>query len=335
LLRFSLQQVVVAAALVAACGGDTVSDPAGPGTPRASLALTFTNLTPPASGQYEAWLTGADGRPVSLGRFTDGTSGVRADISGATDGARIDVTWEAANDADGVPSAQRLLTGRLAKGRATLDVADAVTLNELPMRASPGQFTMFSPSDNGFRGYPSHEESGIWLFNMAPNQTEQRDMWVRLTPLREGWVYEGWMVRDIDTPSATWLSYGKFRPDNTGAVNQRDDTGWGPFSGHPDFLKGEEEFPGDDWISNDLGLPLPNGLSLPLNLRERNPSGTLRWTHVITVEPASDKGEPYTTERPFILRPYQDSFGDGAPGVARAITRRDERIPRGTAVRTP
>ena len=94
-----------------------------------------------------------------------------------------------------------------------LGVVSALTVGSASMRERPGQFTMFSPSDNGLYGYPSHEESGIWLFNMAPRATEQRDMWVRLTPLREGWIYEGWMVRDIDTPQSIWLSYGKFLPD--------------------------------------------------------------------------------------------------------------------------
>jgi len=204
-----------------------------------------------------------------------------------------------------------------------------VTASDLPLRERPGQFTMFSPSDNFRNGYPSHEESGIWLFNMAPRETQQGDMWVRLTQLQQGWVYEGWMVRDIDTPNAVWLSYGKFLPDASGTVNTRDDTGWGEFSGVTDFLKGEEEFPGDDWISNPLGYQVPGGLSLPLNLREKSTTGAGRWTHLITIEPSSDRGEPVTTPRPFTIRPYRDPFGDGAPGTARTITFRADGVPRG------
>jgi hypothetical protein len=100
---------------------------------------------------------------------------------------------------------------------------------------------------------------------------------------------------DGQRPRFAWrhlASYGKFLPDQTGTVNRRDDTGWGPFSGVTNYLTaGEEEFPGDDWISNPLGLPIPSGLALPLNLREKNASGTWRWTHVITIEPTSDRGE--------------------------------------------
>jgi hypothetical protein len=141
------------------------------------------------------------------------------------------------------------------------------------------------------------------------------------------------MVRDIDTPSAIWLSYGKFLPDATGAVNSRDDTGWGPFSGVTNFLTaGEEEFPGDDWISNPLGFPLPAGLTLPLDLREKNPGGTWRWTHVITVEPTSDRGEGVRNEKPFTIRPYRDPFGDGAPGSPRTITFRPDGLPSGQVV---
>jgi hypothetical protein len=128
------------------------------------------------------------------------------------------------------------------------------------------------------------------------------------------------------------LSYGKFLPDYTGAVNSRDDTGWGPFSGVLDFkTAGEEEFPGDDWISNPLNLPFPKDLTLPLNLRETNAAGQLRWTHVITIEPMSNKGEPIGSERPFFIRPYQDAFGSAGPGIARSITFRPENVPSGRA----
>jgi hypothetical protein len=52
---------------------------------------------------------------------------------------------------------------------------------------------------------------------------------------------------------------------------------------------------------------------------------------VITIEPASNRGEPIGSERPFFIRPYQDLFGDGAPGIPRAITFRPENIPSGRA----
>ena len=312
----------------AGCGGDpTASVSAG-----ATLALSVTGLSSldaTTDGRYEAWVLDRAGTSYSLGTVDPRSGSSLAFSNPVADPATFLITYEPRGDTDAGPSSHRLLAGPIRGGRAQLSVQGAVTASDLPLRERPGQFTMFSPSDNFRNGYPSHEESGIWLFNMAPRETQQGDMWVRLTQLQEGWVYEGWMVRDIDTPNAVWLSYGKFLPDASGTVNTRDDTGWGEFSGVTDFLKGEEEFPGDDWISNPLGYQVPGGLSLPLNLREKSTTGAGRWTHLITIEPSSDRGEPVTTPRPFTIRPYRDPFGDGAPGTARTITFRADGVPRG------
>ena len=332
--RMSGKPGMLAFVLLAACGGaDGVGNPVTPPSATRTLTASFPTLgalEPSREGQYAIWVVPNGGAAVLLGRFAGGNGTTISSAIPAGDFERIDVTVEPPGDSDPLPSPQRILTGVLSGRQAMLGVVSALTVGSAAMRERPGQFTMFSPSDNGLYGYPSHEESGIWLFNMAPRATEQRDMWVRLTPLREGWIYEGWMVRDIDTPQAIWLSYGKFLPDPTGAVNTRDDSGWGPFSGVADFRYGEEEFPGDDWIANILGLPFPAGLTLPLNLRETTSGGTARWTHVISIEPAWNKGESMTTERPFVLRPYQDPFGDGEPGIPRTITFHASRLPQGT-----
>ena len=312
----------------AGCG----SDPTASVSVGATLALSVTGLSAldaTTDGRYEAWVVDRAGTPYSLGTVDTRSGGSLTFPSPVADPATFLITYEPRGDTDPGPSSHRLLAGPIRGGRAQLSVQGAVTASDLPLRERPGQFTMFSPSDNFRNGYPSHEESGIWLFNMAPRETQQGDMWVRLTQLQQGWVYEGWMVRDIDTPNAVWLSYGKFLPDASGTVNTRDDTGWGEFSGVTDFLKGEEEFPGDDWISNPLGYQVPGGLTLPLNLREKSATGAGRWTHLITIEPSSDRGEPVTTPRPFTIRPYRDPFGDGAPGAARTITFRADGVPRG------
>lgn len=336
-MRDSAPTGVVAAALLLAvvgCGGsDTpTGTPIGAG---ATLVMTVSGLNaldPAVDGRYEAWVVNRGGAASSLGTVDPRAGTSFTFTNPAADAASVLVTYEPRGDTDPAPSSHRLLAGRFQSGRATLSVVGAITLNDTPLREKPGQFTMFSPSDNATHGYPSFEESGVWLFNMAPRETAQGDMWVRLAQLEPGWVYEGWMVRDIDTPGAVWLSYGKFLPDASGTVNTRDDTGWGEFSGVTDFLKNEEEFPGDDWISNPLGYPVPGGLTLPLNLREKTPTGASRWTHLITVEPSSDRGEPVTTPRPFTVRPYRDPFGDGGPGIPRSITFRAEGVPRGEVV---
>jgi hypothetical protein len=245
----------------------------------------------------------------------------------------VEITVEPPGASDGSPSAQRLLRGAIRGASAELSIPGAVTQGDLELKGQPGTFTMFSPSNNSWAGYPSHEEAGIWLFNVRPRETPQNDTWVRLTQLQAGWTYEGWMVRDFGLPNAIWLSYGKFTPDYTGAVTGRDDTGWGPFSGVLDFqTAGEEEFPGDDWISNPLDFPFPAELALPLDLREKTPAGASRWTHVITIEPARDRGEPIGSEQPFFIRPYHDPFGDGGPAAPRVITFHDETIPRARIV---
>lgn len=318
------------ALLAAGCSGG--SDGTGPDQPGLVLSLSGVRpLDPGTEGSYEAWVITRTGQAVSAGKFA-WSGGTVVLASPGVEAGGVEVTIEPPDDANPAPSPQRLLTGALSEGRATLSVEGALTQGVLALRREPGQFTMFSPSDNAEHGYPSFEESGVWLFNMTPRETPQNDLWVRLTQLREGWTYEGWMVRDHGTSGAIWLSYGKFLPDQTGTISRRDDTGWGPFSGVLDFMTaGEEEYPGDDWIANPLGLPLPNGITLPLNLREKDAQGRGRWSHVITIEPAWNKGEAISSERPFLVAPYRDPFGDGAPGTARTISYREDGVPHGTA----
>jgi hypothetical protein len=326
--RFRLFLIAVMLPAVG-CGGSDATGPAGTGL---SLSLTgLRKLNADTEGSYEAWVVEANGSLISAGKFSDGGGTVRFALPVPSPSGVV-ITVEPPGDTDPGPSSQRLLTGSFKGASASLNVDGAVTQGTLALREQPGQFTMFSPSDNLVNGYPSFEESGVWLFNMAPKDTPQNDGWVRLTQIRDGWIYEGWMVRDYGTSSAIWLSYGKFRPDQSGAVNSRDDTGWGPFSGVLDFqTAGEEEYPGDDWISNPLQLPFPSALTLPLNLRETTTSGQSRWTHVITIEPSWNKGEALTTERPFLIVPYRDPFGTGAPGDPRTITYHSDGVPRGTA----
>ena len=318
------------ACAVGACGDSSpTSLPAD-----ATIELTVSGLRAaevPAPGRYAAWAFDRTGTVVALGLLDGNASYSWPNPLPGLDGVQI--SYEPTGVAGSAPSGPLLLRGELHGDNASLSVSGAVTLGGQQLRTQPGQFTMFTPSDNAVHGYPSFEESGVWLFNMAPRETPQNDMWVRLTQLQSGWTYEGWMVRDIDSPAAVWLSYGKFLPDATGAVNKRDDTGWGPFSGVTNFsTAGEEEFPGDDWISNPLGFPVPSGLTLPLNLREKNASGAWRWTHVITIEPLSDRGEGVGRETPFAIRPYRDVFGDGAPGVPRTISFRADGVPSGHVV---
>jgi hypothetical protein len=310
-----------------ACGdGGPSGPPLEVGTRFVLMTTGLPALDAQREGSYEAWAIDGAGVAHSMGAVAPGTSTLMNPIAGLR---AVEITVEPPGARDAVPSPQRLLRGAIDAAAADLTIVGAITQGNLELRRQPGTFTMFSPSNNSWEGYPSHEESGIWLFNVRPRETPQNDAWVRLTQLQPGWTYEGWMVRDFGAPNVVWLSYGKFVPDQTSAVSGRDDTGWGPFSGVLDFhTAGEEEFPGDDWISNPLNFPFPAGLTLPLDLREKTPSGASRWTHVITIEPSLDRGEPIGSERPFFLRLYRDAFGDGGPAVPRVITFHEDAIPR-------
>ena len=314
---------------ILACG-DNPTAPIDAGRPLVVSTTSLPALDPQREGFYEAWAIDGTGRAHSMGVLVPGATTLASPVGGIV---AIEITVEPPGAPDASPSAQRLLRGAVGGKSFGLSIAGAVTQGDLQLHRQPGTFTMFSPSDNSWAGYPSHEESGIWLFNVRPRDTPQNDAWVRLAQLDAGWTYEGWMVRDFGAPEAIWLSYGKFAPDQTGAVSGRDDTGWGPFSGVLDFqTAGEEEFPGDDWISNPLNFPFPAALTLPLDLREKTLAGASRWTHVVTIEPARDRGEPIGAERPFFMRPYRDPFGDGASDEPRIITFHDETIPHARVV---
>ena len=316
---------------ILACGDSPTAPAIGAGQRLVITSTSLPALDAQREGSYEVWAIDGGERAHSMGVLVPG---VATTLVSPVDGiVAIEITVEPPGVPDAAPSAHRVLRGPVRGASVELSVSGAVTQGDLQLHRQPGTFTMFSPSDNSWAGYPSHEESGIWLFNVRPRETPQNDAWVRLAQLDAGWTYEGWMVRDFGAPDAIWLSYGKFRPDQTGAVSGRDDTGWGPFSGVLDFqTAGEEEFPGDDWISNPLNFPFPAALTLPLDLREQTAGSASRWTHVITIEPARDRGEPIGAERPFFMRPYRDPFGDGASDEPRIITFHDETIPHARVV---
>jgi hypothetical protein len=308
------------------CGGDSTSPRLAASDPLTLSTTALPALDAAREGRYVLWFLDKAGAAHSAGTITPGSAVAVVTPIADPVSARITVERPGTNGVG--PSPQVLLSGGFRDGRASLEVVGAVTQTGVPLRPRPGQFTMFSPSDNDIHGYPSHEEAGVWLFNMNPSATDQKDFYVRMAQLQPGWIYEGWMVRDYGSADEIWLSYGKFLPDWTGTLNSADDTGWGPFSGITDYATYRaEDFPGDDWISNPLHLPFPSQLTLPLNLRERDGSGRLRWTHVISIEPNTDKGEPIGSERPFLLRPYVDPFGDLNPGMPRTITIHPEAVP--------
>ncbi len=320
---------LLAAATVATasgCGGGITEV-----APGAHMELILRGLRPldaATEGSYEAWITDASGVVVSAGRFVIPVTGSprssRVQITiPVAHAARLSITVEPPGDADARPSPSTLLAGDIADGHAALSILGSVT-DGRPLQTDPGHHSLFTSSNNVELGYPSYENSGLWLFSISTRVNKHGTREVKLTPLTRGWTYEGWLVRRPGTAEEVWLPYGKFTPDRESLLTSRDNTGSGVFSGDADFLNGGvEDVPGDEWtttrVSKQLGLTVPGGLTLPLALDSVDATGAAVWYHVITIEPVADEDEPLLTDRPFLLRPYRNPIGPGGPGVPREI----------------
>src|SRR3979490_2447949 len=142
---------------LAACSGAS-GDGTGPvasGLTSLTLTSTLPSLDPVREGSYGVWAVDPWGEVHALRRARVGGPVTYPIIVGAIREVRI--TLEPPGDAHATPSAQVLLRGALQNGAAALTYQGALTLGDLPLRAKPGQFTMFTPSDNAVNGYPSHE----------------------------------------------------------------------------------------------------------------------------------------------------------------------------------
>lgn len=328
------------ALVLAACGGDVT--PPSVDVPLLLELRGLRPLDPLTEGTYEGWVIVRGGEAVSAGRFDLPADGRVTLINPTAAPQSFLLTAEPPGDDDASPSDLKLLGGRFSAGDAVLDVTGSVT-SGVALEPAPGTHVLFTPSDNAELGYPSHEDGGIWLFNIK-GDTLDGSFFLTFTPLARGWIYEGWMVRDWGSAQALWLSYGKFEPDVVKKVRKRDDTGLGPFSGqlqYRDAMPDEIVFPGDDWLANPHGYPVPADLILPVDLNGcfRPPAeceaagheyGPSRWTHVISIEPRSELGENPWEARPFLVHPYRNAVGNGPPEEARTILYHPEGLPGGT-----
>lgn len=287
----------------------------------------------PSAGNYEAWVVGADGTIRSAGRFEAAGDGRITTPSPVARPEHVMITVEPPGDSDDRPSEQKLIGGRVDGTTAELTIDRYLTAG-VPLVQEPGTHALFTPSDNPELGYPSNEDGGIWLFNVR-GDTVAGDFYLRFSNLSRGWTYEGWVVRDVGTPDACWLSYGKFTPDSRGKLKGRDDLGLGPYSGRIDYRRAmpeEIDMPGGDFVGNPHGLPAPCGLEPPLDLNgDRNAGVESRWTHVITIEPRTEDDEPDVGREPFFLRPYRNEIGQGFADEPRAIEYHPGTFPRGKA----
>ncbi len=325
--------MLCALAPAVSCGGGG-TEPGELGGVTVQLQLSGLRVLDPGSeGSYQAWVIGSGGNAISAGRFVPGGNGAATVVSPIENPASLLITVEPPGDVDNQPSVAELLAGSFQSGTAELSIVRSVTgVSEL--EANPGHHALFTPSNNPELSFPSYEDAGLWVFAPVPSSTKHNSHYLKLSPLRAGWIYEGWIVYDYGTASECWISYGKFLSDGFRDVRMRDDTGLGVFSGQQDYVNADNtvDMPGDDWVANIHNLPVPCGLTLPFDLNGNAERGIAsRWTHVITIEPRSDKGEPLLAERPFLLQPYRNPLGQGPPNEGRVVEYHPEFVPRGTA----
>lgn len=301
------------------CGGDSASGPAQ----GQDYQISFQGLDaiPADQGTMVVWVV-AGPDTLRVATLPAGTGPLPpVDFENPAAGSReVLVTVEPPVDPRPGPSNSVLLRGSLGGGGADLVTQDVVN-SSLPLQPNPGAHSLFTTSNN-YLGYPSAENAGLWMFTLIPSANVHGTREVRVTPLMPGWTYEGWIVWQGDPE--VWISYGKFRPDETGLLTSRDDSGTGPFGGTEDFRNaGVEDVPGEEWTSDEialqLGIELPGDFTLPLALDSVDATGKAMWHHVISIEPAFDLVEGPVEGKPFVVRPYENEIGAGGPGVPRTI----------------
>ena len=312
--------LVLGTLVLLSCG----DDPAGPSLGE-TLELTIEGMeaVPASAGRLHVWVV-SGGDTVAAGVIPSGT--------GAPAPFRFDspvdrpegvlVTLERPGVSPAAPGVSRLMAGTFRGRTASLAIEGMVT-DGRPLQEFPGAHSLFTTSNNS-EGYPSAENAGLWLFTLTPSQNVHGTREVKVTPLRPGWTYEGWVVWQGDPE--VWINYGKFRPDELSLLSSRDDTGTGPFAGAEDYRNaGVEDVPGEEWTSSEiadqLGITLPGGFDLPLELDAVDGQGNALWHHVITIEPAADLVEGPLEGEPFPLYIYENPIGPEGPGVPRTIVR--------------
>ncbi len=335
------------AAMATACGDDGIAV-------GSNINLEFEALRaldPVTEGTLTAWVVDRSGETILLGPFivSEGTHVIFENP--IDDPAGVLITVEPPGDSDPGPSSLELLGGDFEGSTADLRIDGHVTTG-LPLEKEIGSHVLFTPANNTWMGYPSLEDAGIWVFNIHaigdPMRREgldlSSDFFLEVTPLASSWTYEGWVVHDYGMPDECWISYGKMVPGVSDRLNRQDGTGFGPFSGYMDYVGSpfaiKHNFPGDDWVENPYDLPVPCGLEVPFDMNGKPELGIdSPWTHVITIEPASDEltespeVDPAAPLRakPFLIQPYKNDFGEGPPDQARVILYNGDRVPRGTA----
>ncbi len=318
--------------LVGGCDG--AGDPTTPGATVSLRLMDLPAYDTAAVGPFAAWSIDSASQVTLLGRFAGAAQSLELTYDLEDEDPRaLMITLEEPNSTSTGPSDLRIMGGPFVSDVAGLSVVGYLTPN-LTLETDPGAHRLGGFEDLGGVGVLTAQDVGLWLIDPA-GDTVDGSAYLDFTPLTAGWTYEGWVVRDWQTPDEVWLSYGKFLPDEFRQARFRDDTGLGPYSGRVDYVRAlpEDVFvPGDDWVANPLTVPVPGGLSLPLDLNGCVACGQAsRWTHVISIEPFTDRDEDPWAAVPFFLRPYWNPIGEADPEVPRKVLIRSQSLPFGDA----
>jgi len=240
-----------------------------------ALDVNFNNLAPLDQGVYEGWVVRGDVK-YSFGTFNMNEDGevvgefdfVDSDFS-PEDGDMVVITIEPVPDADPGPSTVVVLAGEL--GSSSSDLTFPIDTS-----AFTGQYILATPTNDP----DEFEAAGVWFLDPSgPSPT------LNLPDAPAGWVYEGWVVYNGETP----ISTGKFVSAS----------GADMFNGYSGSA-GAPPFPGEDLIRD-----LPNGLTGPLVFNDG------KSVIVISIEPDIDGTDP-TGPGPAQVKPLSAVVADGA-----------------------
>lgn len=283
-MEYSVRLATFVAALgllgAVGCGGSMSDDGGGNGggdgngSDEQTLTLELEGV--PSAGEafeWEGWLI-VDGSPVSTGQFdvdsTDATTETfEVSASDAEAASKFVLTLEPASEDPGTPSKMKFVAGSISEGTATATIANEPAIGTDFSDAS-GVFLLNAPSSES-AGY----KNGIWFID---NSGDGMSAGLDLPSLPEGWIYEGWVVKDGPTTT------GKFRDPA-----KADMDGAGPAGGS----MGAPPFPGQDFAKEGMTRDLTSGYSA-----------------VVSVEP-NHEDDPAA---PFVLKPLKGEVTDAGKG---------------------
>lgn len=260
---------LIAMIVMASCKKDNDETPTpDPGNMTKELKLSFNGLENLGTDYaYEGWIM-VDGAPVTTGTFMVDNNGNLSKSSFAIDEAMLNkatafiLTIEPYPDTDPAPSDVHVLAGDFSSTSANLSVSHGAALGDDFMSAT-GNYILATPTTATM----DDELSGVWFLNLSSGAPA---VGLELPVLPDGWVYEGWAVKD-----GVPVSSGRFSMADMADYAA-------PYSATDGMAP---PFPGEDFIMN-----APAGLSFPTQL-----NGGLA---VISIEP-----EPDNSPDPFALKP--------------------------------